>query len=132
MFIGEQGLNLTHALNAANATGYVYSGSAGGVGADKWTFNSVYNNSYQLYLDQIANPGNFTIGWWASAAQVSSTTPSQTIDLPAVTTSFTVIMTTFVGYTGVWYLVNPSTGMAYISGGSPIPVINVLDPSLTI
>ncbi len=43
--------------------------------------------------------------------------------------SFTVSPATFVGYTGVWYLVNPATGSAW---AGPIPVINVQDPSLTL
>jgi len=73
---------------------------------------------------------NTTIGWWASAAQIGTTTPSQVVTLAnGQYQSFTVAPSTFVGYTGVWYLVNPATGSAW---AGPIPVINVQDPSLTL
>ena len=75
------------------------------------------------------NTNNMTIGWWASAASITQTSPSQTANLGTSYTSLTVAPSAFVGYTGVWYLVNPATGSAW---AGPIPVINVQDPSLTL
>ncbi len=124
MYIGEEGLNLTHALNAANLSG-------------QWGAGGQYSSAtaqYQAALDSTLPTGNTTIGWWASAASIQSTTPSQTVALASNYESFTVSPSTFVGYTGVWYLVNPASGMAFWNTGtsSAIPVINVQDPSLTL
>jgi PGF-CTERM protein len=106
VFIGEEHLNLTHALNAAQL-------------------------SYTATQDS-ATPqtNNMTIGWWGSTSQLTSSSPQVTIDLSANSyKSFTVSQSSFVGYTGVWYLVNPKTGQSF----SPaIPVINVQDPSLSL
>jgi len=119
VFIGEQGLNLTHALNAIT-----------------WVNQSGDSTTFAK-LDAVFPTSNFTIGWWASAAQVTTTSPSQTIDLTSRYRSFTVAQSDFVGYTGVWYAVNPATGLALTyapNGGAitPIPVINVQDPTLTV
>ena len=79
VFIGEEGLNLTHALNGAT--------TGGGV-------------AYRL--DQA--PGNLTIGWWASAATITTSAPTKTINLAGRYTNFQVAPSDFVGYTGNWYL----------------------------
>ncbi len=57
IFIGEEGLNVTHALNQA-----FYQG----------TGTPAQNNSV---------PSLTVIGWWASAADLYTTSPSRTIDL---------------------------------------------------
>jgi trimeric autotransporter adhesin len=66
------------------------------------------------------------IGWWASAASISTTAPTKTIDLTGRTLSFTVASTDFVGYTGNWYLYNGSTGL------NQALMFTVADPSLAI
>jgi len=111
IFIGETGLNLTHALNGA-------------------TSGPVLNS-----LDNA--PANLSIGWWASAAALTTSSPTKTINLgPAVGgryLSFQVAQSDFVGYTGNWYVlkadgVSPQTGTT----GSPIAVFNVQDPTLSV
>jgi PGF-CTERM protein len=92
VFIGEQNLNLTTAVQTAQAL----SGST-----------------------------STTIGWWASAAQIGSTSASKTIDLTGRVTSFTASPADFVGYAGTWYLVNAS-------GFAAAPVITAADPTLDI
>ena len=63
IFIGEEGLNVTHAMNQA-----YYRRDTGGPG-------------YRT-LSRITLPLNLTaIGWWASAADLYTTSPSRTIDL---------------------------------------------------
>ena len=86
VFIGEQGLNLTHALNE------VYNGVPG----------PQANGTYD------AAPVATKIGWWASAAAVGTTAPTKSIDIgPSVAgryLNFQVAPADFVGYTGNWYL----------------------------
>jgi PKD repeat protein len=88
VFIGEQGLNVTHALNQAQGT------SPDGI------------------------PPLTTIGWWPSAALVSRTSPVKTIELNERYTSLTVAQGDFVGYTGNWYVLQDngfsSAGLAFI------------------
>jgi len=78
IFIGEAGLNVTHALNMATP-------------------------AMAATLDGI--PTQTTIGWWASAAQLNASAPTKTIDLGtgARYKSMTVEQSDFVGYTGNWY-----------------------------
>ena len=78
IFIGEAGLNVTHALNMATP-------------------------AMAAKLDGI--PKQTTIGWWASAAQLNASAPTKTIDLGtgARYKSMTVEQSDFVGYTGNWY-----------------------------
>jgi PKD repeat protein len=76
IFIGEQGLNVTHALNQAQG-----------------------NPS----IDGV--PPLKSIGWWADGAEVSITSPTKTINLDGRYTSFTVEPADFVGYTGTWYVI---------------------------
>ena len=112
IFIGEEGLNLTHALNAAILGGAYTSGMP------------IYN----------ATPTNTRVGWWASAATVTTTAPTRIIDLNGRYTNFVVAPSDFVGYTGNWYLLtNDSTNAAELSfGGIPQAVFNAQDPTLDI
>lgn len=107
VFIGEQGLNLTHALNGAVTSGHVVKDSI---------------------------PGNLTLGWWASAADVTTTSPSKVINLaPDRYKSMTISSADFVGYTGNWYLLNADGKTAQTSTyGSATAVINVQDPTLSV
>jgi PGF-CTERM protein len=102
VFIGEQGLNLTHALNQAN-----------GVAA----------------VDGV--PTLTTIGWWASAAQLYTSSPTKTIDLGTGSRylTFTVAPSDFVGYTGNWYLL-AANGTTPASMNAV--VVAVADPTLDI
>jgi len=77
IYIGEQGLNVTHALNQANAA-----------------------------TDIDGAPVLTSIGWWPSAALVGTTSPAKTIDLGLNYTSLMVDPVNFVSYTGSWYLLD--------------------------
>jgi S-layer glycoprotein len=119
IFIGEEGLNVTHALNGA------YFGATCGVTMPCDTWNS--------------QPNLTQIGWWASAADIYNTAPSKTIDLKTRYPLMTVAPSDFVGYTGNWYLLGPN-GRAYSSNVSGCGctaagciasmVFSVADPSL--
>jgi hypothetical protein len=79
VFIGEEGLNITHALNAAYG-----------------------------YSDPDGYPAPATIGWWASGYPGNpSFTPSVTINLTERYTDFLVSPADFEGYTGTWWAVVP-------------------------
>jgi len=109
IFIGEQGLNLTHVLN-----------QAGAVPAGK--------------LDT-TTPTNVTLGWWASAAQITTSAPTRTINLGVGASprylSMTVAPSDFVGFTGNWYVlsgtkaINSDTG--YVAVADPSLVLAVWD-----
>ena len=118
VYIGEEGLNLTHALNKAN-------------------YSSTSNPSLYAGDDAKINMTNAVIGWWATGATVAGTAPSApTVDLSngyasdgSFSSGFLVAPSTFVGYTGNWYLINKVTGLSY----SPaVPVFTVADPQLSI
>jgi PGF-CTERM protein len=105
VYIGEEGLNLTHAL---------------------------YDQGRSTCWDCPPAAGESTIGWWASAADISSTSPSKKIDLATRYWNFQVAPADFVGYTGNWYLLE-SGGTQPIIGGPPYDAFfTVLDPSLNI
>jgi PGF-CTERM protein len=108
IFIGEERLNVTHALNQA------YWGSNAQIAA--------VNNTY---------PPITRIGWWASAADLYVTSPSKTIDLGVNRryAEMTVAPADFVGFTGNWYLLNTS-GITPLHTNSM--VFLVADPSLDI
>jgi len=120
IFIGEQGLNVTHAMNQA------YHRTIPNVGTP------VQNNS-------ALNPGFTRIGWWASAADLYSTACSKSLDLGVARryVQMTVAPADFVGYTGNWYLIDnnnrvltdPSVSGAPTTAGA-IMVFIVADPSL--
>jgi hypothetical protein len=103
IFIGEEGLNVTHALNQANGL-----------------------DSTPAYNDSV--PTLTQIGWWASAADISSTAPSKVIDLKTRYASFTVAPSDFVGYTGTWYLL----GLDGKAANQDPLVFTVADPMLDI
>jgi hypothetical protein len=65
------------------------------------------------------------IGWWASAADITTTSPTNAVDLMNRITSFMVTTSEFSGYTGNWYRLNSegkSDGIAF----------NVVEPQLDI
>ena len=110
VFIGEQGLNLTHALNGAfigstcgNRLDCDYQFAAVEVGEEVQQFYTPTENS---------EPELTQIGWWASAANIFDTAPSKTIDLKYRYKDFMVAPSDFVGYTGNWYLLD-TNGRAY-------------------
>jgi hypothetical protein len=119
IFIGEEGLNVTHAMNQA-----YYSSLVGLVGTPVEN-NSPINTLYTR------------IGWWASAADLYTTATSKPIDL-GVNGRYkmmTVAPADFVGYTGNWYLIDNSDHVVreYTSPagtGNAILVFIVADPSL--
>ncbi len=111
VFIGEEGLNVTHALNQALVGPY-------GPAEDAPVFQR--------------------IGWWASAAPIQSTSATKIIDLGVGSRykSMTVAQTDFVGFTGNWYLVDAGGFPIPWSCGGPTcdyrSVFNVQDPTLSI
>jgi len=113
IFIGEEGLNLTHAVNKAE--------------------DSATNGVKGGYYDGV--PTNQSIGWWASAAVIKTTAPTKSISLNGRLTSFTVAQADFVGYTGNWYLLD-ATGakvMTTTDGyDNPALVVAIADPTLDI
>jgi len=92
VFIGETGLNIRHALNGA-----------------AWGTFCGYELPCEYYNYE---PDYCKIGWWASAADIFNTAPSQTVDLCSRYDDFFVAPADFVGYTGNWYLLN-NNGRAY-------------------
>jgi hypothetical protein len=65
------------------------------------------------------------IGWWASAADIATTSPTQSIDLTGRITDFMVNPSEFEGYTGNWYRLNSAgkaDGVAFL----------VADPQLAV
>ncbi len=65
------------------------------------------------------------IGWWASAADITATSPTNAVDLTSRINSFMVTTSEFSGYTGNWYRLNnegKSDGIAF----------NVAEPQLDI
>lgn len=103
VFIGEQGLNLTHAMNGATV--------ASGVAVVN------YDNA----------PSNTTISWWASGS--TSANPDFSADISARYKTFTVDQDTFVGRTGNWYLTSTVGGTTVTKMGV---VFNVQDPQLSV
>jgi hypothetical protein len=63
------------------------------------------------------------IGWWASAADISTSAPSKTIDLSTRMTNFMVSPSDFSGYPGGWYRLDSS-------GKSTGSAFTVADPQL--
>jgi len=106
VFIGEQGLNLTHAIHVAEGTANV---------------------------GQIdSTPVNTSIGWWASAATITSSAPTKSIDLASRYQSLTVAPSDFVGYPGNWYLLNGSAVVIIPGRSTPLAVIVAADPTLDV
>ena len=87
-------------------------------------------------LQTVNGGGNITrttIGWWASAAQITTSSPTISIDLAGQYTDYQINPATFVGYTGNWWLLqgptDPNPGQSF---DPPRIFMNVLDPSLDI
>ena len=72
--------------------------------------NTVFIGEEGLDISAAMGPDT-QIGWWASAADISTTSPTQTIDLKGRITSFMVSPSEFDGYLGNWYRLN-SAGKA--------------------
>jgi PGF-CTERM protein len=97
--------------------------------------NNTVNNGATVFIGEqgldltpamttYANPTS--LGWWASAASLTTTSPTTSIALTNPS-SFYVSSASFVGYTGNWYAINPSTGYANTTSGA---FFNVKDPSV--
>jgi len=116
IFIGEEGLNVTHAMNQAYYRG------------NNMVGDPVENNS-PLQTNATR------IGWWASAADLYTTSPSRVIDL-GVNGRYklmTVAPSDFVGYTGNWYLLNENASRPIgNTNADAAMVFLVSDPSLDI
>ena len=102
VFIGEQGLNLTTAIHYAEGTPVTDA------------------------------PVNTSIGWWASAATITSSAPTKSIDLASRYQSMTVAPSDFVGYAGNWYLLNGSSVIIAPGRTAPLAVIVAADPTLDV
>jgi len=102
VYYGEQGLNITRALNVAN-----------GVGAE----NSL-------------NPTYSVLGWWASAAQINATSPTYSVDARANMQNLYILSSSFPA-TGTWYLTD-GNGHAFYVNNAPAAVFTVQDPSLAV
>jgi len=77
-------------------------------------------------LDISAAMGSDTrIGWWASAADITTTSPTNAIDLTNRIISFMVTPSEFSGYTGNWYRLNNE-------GKSDGNAFSVVEPQLDI
>jgi PGF-CTERM protein len=78
--------------------------------------------------------GATTIGWLASAAVITTTSPSNPVSLTGRITSLTIepVSDKFASYPGTYYLVNATTGTAYSVGGQAVAVFTVVDPSLEV
>jgi PKD repeat protein len=89
IYIGEQGLNVTHALNQAQGS-----------------------------PDIDGVPTLTTIAWWANETYIGFAAPTKPINLNTRYTSLTVAPSDFVGFTGNWYVLQNDgtnvTGLAFI------------------
>jgi PGF-CTERM protein len=93
---------------------------------------SVYIGEQQLNIQPLVNSypagGAVSIGWWASAASVTSTAPSQQYNVSSLNpSSFYASPSGYGNYLGNWYAINgsgtPNTTAAFFT---------VVDPSLAI
>ena len=86
--------------------------------------NAVFIGEQGLDISAAMGPDT-KIGWWPSAAVISTTSPPQSIDLTGRITSFMVSETEFAGYLGNWYRLNnagKADGIAFL----------VVDPQLVL
>jgi PGF-CTERM protein len=106
------------------------------VSASVTNVNSSINRGATVFIGEQglnltpALPSGYTtadsMGWWASAASLTSSSP--TVSMPLTTAAdFYVSSSSFVGYTGNWYLVDQTTGYAV-----PGAFVNVKDPSVAV
>ncbi len=93
----------------------------------------VYIGEQQLNIAPAINAMPATdnaIGWWASAAALSSTSPTVSIPLSSITSnSFYVSSAQFSGYTGNWYGVTTAGSIGDTTTGA---IFNVQDPSVAV
>ena len=106
VFYGEQGLNVTHALNQA--------------------FNAAGLTPMQL-ADDTPNTTYSYVSWWASAATIGTTNP--TITVPINTPGNLYVLSSGFPYTGTYYLTDASGKLA---NNVTTPVFVVSDPSLAV
>ena len=73
-----------------------------------------------------------SIGWWASAATITSTSPTVSYPLSSINSgNYYIAPSAYANYLGNWYAVKG--GNAVIGTGSvPVVVFNVQDPSLAV
>jgi hypothetical protein len=71
-----------------------------------------------------------TIGWWASAADISNTAPTVSVDTTGRAGTFTVTQSEFDGYEGQWYLVASDLNQRAKPGAGA--VFNVKSPKLDV
>jgi len=114
-------------VSAVSTNGYYQVAQNVGQGATVFIGEQGLNIAPAVLAAQTASgtAGN-TIGWWASAAQITTTPPTVSVDTTGRATAFTVTQSEFDGYTGQWYLVNPANSFA------AAPVFNVKAPSLDV
>ena len=105
IYIGEENLNVTHALNQARGT----------------TTDAANN----------AVPGLTAIGWWINPSEIFTTSPTKTINLGAGSRykSMTVHPSDFVGYPGDWFLLGAN---GYSPYSTDSVVFHVVDPQMQI
>jgi Chorion family 3. len=86
--------------------------------------NAVFIGESGLDISAAMGP-DIWIGWWASAADITTTSPTNKIDLTGRISSFTVNPSEFEGYLGNWYRLN---GAGKADGSA----FNVVDPQIVI
>lgn len=111
IYYGEQGLNVSRALVAAN-------NSASGLTEDLNNASVFQANAY--------------VSWWASAAQITTTSPTITVPLGSTYKNLYVLPSTFP-YTGTYYLTTSTGTILPVNGGTaPIGVFTVADPTVSV
>ena len=108
VFIGESNLNVAPALN-------------GVAGHDYFT-------KPNFTQPEFTKPDLTTIGWWASAAEIYTSSPTRVIDLGTSYNSLTITEKDFASYQGPWYLIGPDGMVANNEG----PVFHVIYSHLLI
>jgi len=100
-------------VSADSVAGYYQVAPIINQGATVFIGEQGLNITNALTTANVASPSpTNTIGWWASAADIGTTSPTVSFDLTGRATLFTVTQSEFDGYEGEWYLVNPSTNHA--------------------
>jgi len=89
--------------------------------------STVYLGEQQLNLAAIM-PAGTQLGWWASAATITTTAPSQTMTVGNPGSFY--VSPTYASYTGNWYYLTTS-GTAYTSGGSPVAAFSIAAPTIS-
>jgi len=89
--------------------------------------STVYLGEQQLNLSVSTMANGAQLGWWASAAAITSTAPSQTITI-ANNNSF-YVSPTWAPYAGNWYYL--SNGNALTVSGNPVIALQVAAPSIS-